>query len=69
MGGHHKVLLEPRRDLVLARLAASPDITMRMPVADLAEHGVVTSTVAVWRVVRSAGVTSVTPNGDRSTDI
>jgi transposase len=57
MGGHRKVLLEPHRDLVLARLAASPDMTMRMLVADLAEHGVVTSTVSVWRLVRSAGIT------------
>ena len=57
MGGHRKVLLEPHRDLVLARLAASPDMTMRMLVADLAEHGVMTSTVSVWRLVRSAGIT------------
>ena len=32
-------------------------MTMRMLVADLADHGVVTSTVSVWRLVRSAGIT------------
>jgi transposase len=57
MGGHRKVLLEPHRELVLALLDASPDMTMAMLVADLAEHGVVTSTVSVWRLVRSAGKT------------
>ena len=57
MGGHRKVLLEPHRELVLSLLDASPDMTMRMLVADLAGHGIVTSTVSVWRLVRSAGKT------------
>jgi transposase len=57
MGGHRKVLLEPHRAFVLERLAASPDMTMKMLVADLAAHGIVTSTVSVWRLVRSAGMT------------
>ncbi len=47
MGGHRKVLLEPHRELVLVLLDASPDMTMNMLVADLAEHGVMTSTVSV----------------------
>ena len=34
MGGHRKVLLEPHRDLVLALLDASPDMTMRMLVTE-----------------------------------
>lgn len=57
MGGHRKVLLEPHRAFVLERLAASPDMTMKMLVADLATHGIVTSAVSVWRLVRSSGIT------------
>lgn len=57
MGGHRKVLLEPHRALVLERLASSPDMTMRMLVDELASYGIVTSTVSVWRLVRSAGIT------------
>ena len=57
MGGYRKVLLEPHRELVLRLLAASPDMTMQMLVDELAEHGIATSVVSVWRLVRSAGVT------------
>jgi transposase len=57
MGGYRKVLLEPHRALVLERLAASPDMTMRMLVDELAELGISTSAVSVWRLVRSAGIT------------
>ncbi len=44
------MLLEPHRGLILALLDASPDMTMNMLVADLGEHGVMTSTVSVWRL-------------------
>lgn len=57
MGGYRKVLLEPHRALVLERLAASPDMTMQMLVDELAELGISTSVVSVWRLVRSAGIT------------
>ena len=53
MGGHRKRLLEPHRDLVLARLQATPDITLKALVAVLAEQGIATSPVSVWRLVRS----------------
>ena len=57
MGGHRKVLLEPHRAVVLERLAASPDMTLQMLVAELGELGIKTSVVSVWRLVRSAGIT------------
>jgi transposase len=56
MGGHRKCLLEPYRALVLERLAAVPDLTVRALVIELAEHGVVTNPVSVWRLVRSEGM-------------
>lgn len=56
MGGHRKRLLEPHRGLVLERLATIPDLTVRALVAELAEHGVVTNPVSVWRLVRSEGL-------------
>ena len=56
MGGHRKRLLEPHRDLVLARLQATPDITLKALVAVLAEQGIATSPVSVWRLVRSEGM-------------
>lgn len=55
MGGHRKRLLEPHRALVIERVRAVPDITLKALVADLAEQGIVTSTVSVWRLVRAEG--------------
>ena len=56
MGGHRKRLLEPHRDLVLARLKATPDLTIKALVAELAEQGITASPVSVWRLVRSEGM-------------
>ena len=56
MGGHRRRLLEPHRALVLERLKAVPDITMRALVAELAAHGIVTNIVSVWRLVRAEGM-------------
>ena len=56
MGGHRKRLLEPYRALVIDRVRAVPDITLKALVAELAEQGVATSTVSVWRLVRSEGL-------------
>jgi transposase len=56
MGGHRKRLLEPHRALVVERLQAIPDMTVREMVADLAERGIVSCPVSVWRLVRSAGL-------------
>ena len=56
MGGHRKRLLEPHRALVIDRVKAVPDITLKALVAELAEQGIATSTVSVWRLVRSEGL-------------
>jgi transposase len=56
MGGHRKRLLEPHRALVIGRVKAMPDITLKALVAELAEQGIQTSTVSVWRLVRSEGL-------------
>ena len=56
MGGHRKRLLEPHRALVIGRVQAVPDITLKALVAELAEQGIRTSTVSVWRLVRSEGL-------------
>ncbi len=56
MGGHRKCLLEPHRELVIARLKAMPDLTIKALVVELAEQGIRTSPVSVWRLVRSEGL-------------
>ncbi|OBX17639.1 transposase [Erythrobacter sp. QSSC1-22B] len=56
MGGHRKRLLEPHRALVIDRVKALPDITLKALVAELAEQGITTSTVSVWRLVRPEGL-------------
>jgi transposase len=56
MGGHRKRLLEPHRALVIERVRAVPDITIKALVAELGEQGIRTSTVSVWRLVRSEGL-------------
>jgi len=45
MGGYRKRLLEPHRELVLERMAAKPDMTIRELVAELAEHGITTTEI------------------------
>jgi transposase len=56
MGGHRKRLLEPHRALIIERLKAVPDLTLKALVAELAEHGIATCPVSVWRLVRSEGM-------------
>ncbi len=56
MGGHRKRLLEPHRALVVERLKAVPDLTLKALVAELAERGIATCPVSVWRLVRSEGM-------------
>jgi len=51
-----KRLLEPHRALVIDRLKAVPDLTLKALVAELAERGIATCPVSVWRLVRSAGM-------------
>jgi transposase len=56
MGGHRKRLLEPHREFLLERMAARPDMTISDLVGELAEHGIKTTPVTAWRMVRSAGL-------------
>src|SRR6188768_473643 len=56
MGGRRKRLLEPYRALVIGRVKAAPDITLKARGAELAEQGIQTCTVSVWRLVRSEGL-------------
>ena len=48
--------LAAKRDWLLARLQAVPDLTLRGLVAELCERGVMTSYGSVWRIVHDAGV-------------
>lgn len=56
MGGHRKRLLEPHRALIIGRLKVMPDLTLKALVAELADQGITTSPVSVWRLVRSEGM-------------
>ena len=56
MGGHRRRLLEPHRELVLARMREVSHITLRELVAELAEKGIETCPSSVWRRAHSAGM-------------
>jgi len=56
MGGNQPRSLAGERDWLLARLTATPDLTLRALVAELGERGVVTSYGSVWRIVHDAGI-------------
>lgn len=56
MGGHRGRLLEQHRGLVIERMQAAPDMTLKALVAELADHGIATSMASVWRLVRSEGL-------------
>ena len=56
MGGNRPRSLADERGWVLARLAATPDVTLRALVVELGERGVVTSYGSVWRIVHDAGI-------------
>jgi transposase len=56
MGGKQPRSLASEREWLLARLAATPDLTLRALVVELSERGVVTSYGSVWRIVHDAGI-------------
>jgi transposase len=56
MGGNQPRSLAGEREWLLARLAATPDVTLRALVVELGERGVVTSYGSVWRIVHDAGL-------------
>jgi transposase len=56
-GNRRGFSLAEHRGWLLARLEATPDLTLRALVAALGERGVVTSYGAVWRIVHAADIT------------
>jgi transposase len=56
MGGNQPRSLASERDWLLARLAATPDLTLRALVVELGARGLVTSYGSVWRIVHDAGI-------------
>jgi transposase len=49
--------LEPHRDWLLERLKQAPGTSLKELTRELAQRGVATSHVSVWRLLRDAGVT------------
>lgn len=56
MGGRRHFVLLGERDWLLARIAATPDLTLRALQAELAARGVVVSYGAVWSFVTAEGL-------------
>ena len=56
MGGKRPYVLAGERDWLLARLAETPDVTLRALAAELAERGVVVSYYAVWHLFEHEGI-------------
>jgi transposase len=56
MGGHKPVILAAHRDLVHARFAEQPDLTLRGLQKELAAQGVELSYGAIWAFVHAEGL-------------
>jgi transposase len=56
MGGVRRNSLGGQREWLLARIAASPDVTLRGLVAELADRGVRSSYYAVWLFFARHGI-------------
>ena len=56
MGGHRPLALAGERAWLLGRIAASPDVTLRALLAELADRGVVVSYYAVWHFFEHEGI-------------
>ena len=57
MGGVRRGVLAGERTWLLARIAETPDLTLRAIQAELAERGVVVSYDAVWRFYQREAIT------------
>jgi transposase len=55
-GGNRPYVLSSERDWLLKRLAEQPDITLRAPLAELAERGIKVSYYAVWHFFEHEGI-------------
>lgn len=56
MGGNRPYALAKERDWLLARLAETPDVTLRALLAELAERGIKVSYYAVWHFFEHEGI-------------
>jgi transposase len=56
MGGHRPLALAGERAWLLARIASSPDLTLRALLAELADRGVTVSYYAVWHFFDHEGI-------------
>jgi transposase len=56
VGGHRKPILEPHRDFIAERLAATPHLSLHGLKAELAARGVKVSHNTVWEFLRREGL-------------
>ena len=56
MGGNRPYALAGEREWLLARIAETPDVTLRGLVAELFERGIVVSYFAVWHFFEHEGI-------------
>ena len=56
MGGYRPYALAGERAWLLARIAASPDLTLRAVLSELADRGVKVSYFAVWHFFEHEGI-------------
>jgi transposase len=56
VGGRRPYALAGERDWLLARIGATPDLTLRAIVAELAERGIRVSYFAVWHFFEHEGI-------------
>jgi len=57
MGGKRRYAVAGERDWLLARVAETPDVTLRALVVELAARGVTVSYFAVWHFFENEGIT------------
>jgi transposase len=57
MGGHRPFALADQKDWLLARIAKSPDVTLRALVAELKGRNIDVSLYAVWHLLEREGIT------------
>lgn len=65
MGGHRRVVLEPHRAMIVEEIERTPHLTVRGLRDVLASRGIPVSRQAVWRFLRSQGL-SFKKNAARS---
>ena len=56
MGGYRPYVLAGERDWLLARLAQTPDVTLRALLSELADRGIKVSYYAVWHFFDHEGI-------------